>query len=254
MQNILYIPLCSEKNREYIIDRLSKQYNVNVSEAQRKTILNLCGGHPYMIKVALRFLAHHSVEETADFKVGKLLREYYELQSVARGILDVRSEREKKVLLSIATEKEVISDLQEILTFFKNLELIKETKEKGYQVFGQLFKDAILNFSGKRSGEEITGNLQINKETGAVLINGKTVEEAFTRQEYSVLSSFLKNDNKLFSRDEIGEVLWGKESYEKYSDWAIDQLMSKLRKKLKKFDSKSRLTTVRGRGYKLVTP
>jgi DNA-binding winged helix-turn-helix (wHTH) protein len=254
MQNILYIPLCSKKNREYIIDRLSKQYNVNVSEAQRKTILNLCGGHPYMIKVALRFLAHHSVEETSDFKVGKLLSEYYELQSVARGILDVRSEREKKVLLSIATEKGVISDLREILTFLKNLELIKETKEKGYQVFGQLFKDAILNFSGKRSGEEITGNLQINKETGAVLINGKTVEEAFTRQEYSVLSSFLKNDNKLFSRDEIGEVLWGKESYEKYSDWAIDQLMSKLRKKLKKFDSISHLTTVRGRGYKLVTP
>ena len=64
---------------------------------------------------------------------------------------------------------------------------------------------------------------------------------------------FLNGVNKLKSRDDIGDVLWGKESYEKYSDWAIDQIMSKIRKKLGLLGTKTRIVTVRGRGYKLVT-
>ena len=52
--------------------------------------------------------------------------------------------------------------------------------------------------------------------------------------------------------DEIGEALWGKDSYDKYSDWAIDQLISKLRKKLETLGFKNVLKTVRGKGYKLV--
>ena len=63
----------------------------------------------------------------------------------------------------------------------------------------------------------------------------------------------MENSDKLRSRDEIGDTLWGKESYEKYSDWAIDQLMSKLRKKLEKLGIKDRLATVRGKGYKLLS-
>ncbi|MFC1790807.1 helix-turn-helix domain-containing protein [Patescibacteria group bacterium] len=49
----------------------------------------------------------------------------------------------------------------------------------------------------------------------------------------------------------MGEVLWGEASYEKYSDWAIDQLISKLRKKLKDLGLTDFLKTIRGRGYKL---
>ena len=82
----------------------------------------------------------------------------------------------------------------------------------------------------------------------------KTVEEKFTRQEYSVLSMLLQKKSKLCTRDDIGDILWGNDSYEKYSDWAIDQLMSKLRKKLTDLGVKEKLVTVRGKGYKLLSP
>jgi DNA-binding response OmpR family regulator len=82
------------------------------------------------------------------------------------------------------------------------------------------------------------------------MYNGNTVEESFTRQEYSILTLFLKNPGKVLTRDDIGAVLWGESSYEKYSDWAIDQLMSKLRKKLKEIGVNVEISTLRGRGYK----
>ncbi|MBM3209246.1 winged helix-turn-helix domain-containing protein [Candidatus Shapirobacteria bacterium] len=57
----------------------------------------------------------------------------------------------------------------------------------------------------------------------------------------------------VISRDEIAEILWGKESYDKYSDWSIDQMISQLRKKLNQLGiSPKSLQTIRDRGYRWI--
>jgi DNA-binding response OmpR family regulator len=99
--------------------------------------------------------------------------------------------------------------------------------------------------------EKKSQKLTIEEETGTILLNRKPIEEYFTRQEYTVLSLMIRKGGRLCSRDDIGEALWGEDSYEKYSNWAIDQLISKLRKKIKKLGIKNGLKTIRGRGYKL---
>ena len=95
--------------------------------------------------------------------------------------------------------------------------------------------------------------LQIEEKSGTIVLDGQPVEEKFTTQEYLLLKMFLEMANRLCTRDDVGEALWGKDSYEKYSDWAIDQIISKLRKKLENLRIKDRLITLRGRGYKFTT-
>ena len=54
---------------------------------------------------------------------------------------------------------------------------------------------------------------------------------SLTWQELELLELLQENREKSFSRDDIAKKLWKNEWTEKYSDWAIAQLVSQLRKK-----------------------
>lgn len=100
--------------------------------------------------------------------------------------------------------------------------------------------------------EEIGQNkpLEINPQTGILMQKGKTVELNLTGKEYDLLVAFIKQKNQILNRDFIAEILWGKDSYEKYSDWAIDQFVHQLRIKLAISGLDKNLQTIRGKGYR----
>lgn len=83
-------------------------------------------------------------------------------------------------------------------------------------------------------------------------INERNYEGVFhlTAQE-RLLLDVLKTEERIFSRDEVAQIIWGANWTDKYSDWAIDKLVSKLKTKL--VNSKYELLTMRGRGYCLKT-
>ncbi|KKR29774.1 hypothetical protein A2715_00825 [Candidatus Woesebacteria bacterium RIFCSPHIGHO2_01_FULL_39_32] len=256
LQNIVYVPLAQDKDVDYWIDNFSSHYSFKINEKQKQVLKKLCGGHPYMLKVAVRVINKHKDDNLSGDELEDFLLDYYELRSVSRGILDVRSDKERKLLLTIAKGSEFnVEDHKEYIKFFEKLGLVKKDDKGQYHLFGKLFEDAVLGTEEPKeshSSTETNGDLNLDENTGAILFKGKTVEERFTRQEYSILTAFLQNEGKLLTRDDAGAVLWGKESYEKYSDWAIDQLISKLRKKLNELGVKDKLSTVRGKGYKYI--
>lgn len=56
--------------------------------------------------------------------------------------------------------------------------------------------------------------------------------QKLTYAESMILQLLLKNDGKVCSRDDIAQSIWGKLWIDKYSDWAIDAHIYKLKKKL----------------------
>jgi DNA-binding response OmpR family regulator len=59
----------------------------------------------------------------------------------------------------------------------------------------------------------------------------------------------LEKNGQTVSRDEIGQALWS-DNQEDYSDWAIDQLIARIRKRLKELSlSPKMVRVVRGKGY-----
>jgi DNA-binding winged helix-turn-helix (wHTH) protein len=93
-------------------------------------------------------------------------------------------------------------------------------------------------------------SLEVNEE-GQLLIDGQPIKPIFSAREYELLREFFKEQDRLLSRDRIAEILWGeKESYEKYSDWAISQAIATLRKKLSSIGvGPFSLKPIRGEGY-----
>lgn len=255
LQNIIHISILSEKDTDYMIDRLSHEFSLSFPEDQIKTIIKLCGGHPYTLKAVFRALS--SSTEGHGEKLEALLLNHYELKSIARGIFDIRTDNEKLILNKIAKGLNIDGiSLQEEHDFLVKMRYIIYDARGKSKLFGKLFENAALSYIKKgvvTDEKNSHDNLSLDEETGAIILGEKTIEEKFSHQEYAVLSMFLKKKGVLRSRDDIGNVLWGKESYEKYSNWAIDQLISKLRKKLNKMNVKQELVTIRGKGYKLVS-
>ncbi|WP_018132251.1 response regulator transcription factor [Effusibacillus pohliae] len=74
-------------------------------------------------------------------------------------------------------------------------------------------------------------------------------EIPFTTKEYDLLSFLAMNRNKAFTREQLLNQVWG---YEYLGDErAIDDLVKRLRKKLRAVDSAVEIKTVWGYGYKL---
>jgi len=254
LQNIVYIPLLDSPDFNYSFDRITMEFGITAEPEYKKVIEELCGGHPYMLKVCLKVITKLDGQKLSPSELEKLLSDHYELQSVSQGIFEVHSDETKAVIRKVARGKPLTESDKWSIDFLSKLRLIIPTDNGQYKLFGKLFGQTIAGFSeGHEHARQDHQGLKIEDETGAVLMNGQTVEEKFTHQEYAILTMFLQKANHLCTRDDIGEALWGKESYEKYSEWAIDQLMSKLRRKLAALGVRDNLTTVRGKGYKFIT-
>lgn len=253
LQNIVFVPILEKEDTKYLIDYLCRELSCKISKKEAEMVEKLFGGHPYLLKAALRVINKLDGERMKLEKLEELLINHYELRSVAKGILDVVDEKTKIVFKKIAKGGKVDSYERESLEVPEKLGLISKQSEDTYRFFGQLFYQAVLKGEGKERIIEGEGQgLGMEEKSGLITFNGQAIEEKFTSQEYNLLRMFMDKANKLCTRDNISETLWGKESFEKYSDWAIDQIISKLRKKLRSMGVKDGLITVRGRGYKFI--
>jgi two-component system alkaline phosphatase synthesis response regulator PhoP/two-component system response regulator VicR len=90
------------------------------------------------------------------------------------------------------------------------------------------------------------GDLVIESETKTVLKNGKQV--SLTAKEFSILETLFKRQRKVFTRDELLEIVWG---YDYLGDSrCVDMTIMRLRKKLEEDNENPKyIKTLYGFGY-----
>lgn len=79
----------------------------------------------------------------------------------------------------------------------------------------------------------------------------KTPKDYLSGQEYLVLKYLEGYKESVVSKDSIAQVIWGDNWEEKYSDWALDKLISNLRKKLSANSYSGKIKTLKGKGIML---
>ena len=67
-----------------------------------------------------------------------------------------------------------------------------------------------------------------------VLLQQLTQETPISNTEKQLLYALIQHPGQLLTRDSVAQLLWGNQSADRYSDWALDQHVSRLRNKLKK--------------------
>lgn len=73
---------------------------------------------------------------------------------------------------------------------------------------------------------------------------------SFSQTELTVLELLKTHKDTVISREDVARVIWGEDDWEeRYSDWAIGQLIYRLRKKLEYGSSSGTIETKKGKGF-----
>ena len=101
--------------------------------------------------------------------------------------------------------------------------------------------------SEKADNEELSFNgLTINQSTYEIYLDGKKIE--MPPKEFELLHFLAKNTNKVFTRDQLLDEIWG---YEFFGDSrTVDVHIKRIREKIESEDKNWQLKTVWGVGYK----
>jgi two-component system alkaline phosphatase synthesis response regulator PhoP len=94
-------------------------------------------------------------------------------------------------------------------------------------------------------GKVVSGDLVIDKERYVIIKKGEVI--SLPRKEFELLSLLISKPEKVFSRDEIFDRVWGENII--VGDRTIDVHIRKLREKL----GDKYIMTVKGIGYKFVS-
>ncbi|NLK00065.1 MAG: response regulator transcription factor [Clostridia bacterium] len=104
-----------------------------------------------------------------------------------------------------------------------------------------------VDFSNEAPSLIEYGDLKLSVEERWASVNSKDLE--LTAKEFDLLSNLLGNINKAFSRQELLDRIWG---YDYVGDIrVVDDLVKRLRRKLREAGAAVGISTVWGYGYKI---
>jgi len=120
------------------------------------------------------------------------------------------------------------------------------TKPVGIKEF-QARVNALLRRSATGEDNQIIDMLGIrmNLSTHQVSLDGQLIQ--IGSSEFNLLRFFMSHKNKVYSRSQLLDFVWGQGVY--LEERTVDVHMLRLRKILKPFDKQKYIITVRGMGY-----
>lgn len=212
-QRVIQIGYYSDEEIRFFINSLLIKWKRTLSEEIKDYIIDIVGGQAFLCKRALSIILETDVYELSEIK--KLLDESPNFLIQVKYFINRIPKKMKNLLSIIANQRQIPDNSSVNLKYLLKIGLIIE-KETDYDVKSLVLKDYFLNSDNKTIN-------QIN------LIN-KSIE--LSKREKRILVNLLKSDGKILSRDALAEIIWKDDVLDKYSEWAIDKAISRIRKKL----------------------
>ncbi|OIN91644.1 hypothetical protein AUJ42_01515 [Candidatus Collierbacteria bacterium CG1_02_44_10] len=135
------------------------------------------------------------------------------------------------------------------LSDMENRVLVGQSQDDESRLF--LKKYGYLTEDGECFAPVLKHYLEIGSQKGAGLLLDDCLSKLLTVSEKKIYLRLGNNLSKILTREQIAEEIWGSDWFTKFSDWALDQLMSQLRRKLASKQGYGELITKRGEGYYL---
>lgn len=177
----------------------------------------------------------------------EIIKNLYRLSGGIPGIIKRLLYLDERTLRKSA--KEIIksgSMYQEVLRVLADMDKKNLTDLKNNKFNNELYESDLIDKKG-RIKSSLLGEVVSNYDVEKFLIVGEDPKDVLSPQELGVFNLLKEKLGVIVSREDIAKELWGKDYSQKYSDWALDSLIRRLRKKL---PSKN-IVTVRGKGVYL---
>jgi len=234
-------PLNKNETKQ-LIKEITSILKSDLNDKQISRIYDLSGGHAWLIKILAKLFLENQI--TMDTPIDEI-SDISSIISRSQQLWNILS-NENKNFIKLFIEGN-IPPKDKLPEFIEGTGLINEDGK----IFSPLFQ---LYIEKKIHHAKIHVNdktFTINSKSLSIQRNGKEIKDQLTKNELKLMRFFMKNESVVISRDEIAEVIWGKYANRKYSDWAIDKIISRLREKIEENPKKPiHLMTLRGLGFK----
>lgn len=224
-RNLVPIPSRNEEDSRTIIENFEEIYNTTFPEKQKKLIVYYSGGTPGLIKACCLQVVDNPKWQEPNIGDERL---FFRLQGVAND-LPVSYQQ----ILLHPNEKKIDTVKREFLLRYGYL---KKTNDS-FEIFTPLLETFMKQYGSQISAQPFAGPTDVQKKLLALTLSQRKV--------FDYLSA---HPSELVTRDALAQVLWGASWADRYSDWAIDQLLSGLRDKLPAIGKPGKIVTKKGEG------
>lgn len=223
----ILIPYFTKDETDEFLTIMSKRLDLSFTPEMKTHLYEYFGGIPYLLESALRYYKIYSDIE--------LMKNSSEIHETEKYILSEFSAREKEILKAASINKPLPLYDKEIDYLKKHLLLTENNKISGKWVHDYFAKDK---------------SIEPNKKVQDLILELKTIEKNFTEKEYQILNELVSNPDEILTRERLANILWNDEAHLKYSDWAIDKIISKIREKLELLQVQNiKIKTIKGKGF-----
>ncbi len=218
--NVPVLPL-DKTNSAVVLTNYEERYGVKVNGSLKGKIIDLSGGNPGVIKA----LYLQAKDQKSGFKPD-LLEDtlYIRLWGIASDL----PEKYKQVLLTTERKPE---------SYLIYDRLVRYGYLKKSEVFTPLLTEYLVKYDQKTFSRE---------NSQAPLIDSKIL--LFTKSQRKIFAYLQSHAGQLVTKDDIAKILWGENWADRYSAWAIDQLISTLREKMSANKESGKIVTKKGEG------
>jgi hypothetical protein len=252
--NKLWLRILNKEESYKLIDEFANLLDSKITKKEKEKIWKFSGGHAWYIKVLTKLFAEDQITiKTSQEELAQMSS----MKARAMHIWESLHGRYRELIQQLAlTKKRGDKEIPEYLTA---TDLIQTNKEKitffsplfGLFIQKQALADGHSKIEKSSEGKKSDKGLAINFRKRIICKDGKSLDSNFTRNEFKLLKYFFENEELVVTRDDIAEVLWGKDAAKKYSEWAIDKVISRIREKTEETSRKPKyLITLRGVGFK----
>lgn len=217
--NILYFPWADGNDFELLVEQNLARFGIQVTDDQKNRIFQLSGGCPYLVKNLFKRLVENKGLEIDQEMIGWGL-----------AILRMVSPRWRVWLADLSAL------IEERRTYLEKLRIIDKNR-----IRSEILREAV-KIDDRRIDLGLVGN--------ELLLGGRKITDELSPSEKEVLKQLIARER--LSREEVARAYWGEKKAGDYSEYALDKLMSKLRKKLVRLGvSGDYLLTLKGFGYRI---
>ena len=222
--HIVYLPIFDKAGIDFRVSYLEKSTGKKIPKEKLNGILKLTGGHGKLTRICLELLLNSKV---SDFLSQKTIQgALYEIES------------------SLSP-----SDLKDLKakspnSYLESIELLKD---------GKITIPLLEQFLNQTKEQKT--NILFDPKTNEVTHGEQVLTDNLTSSEFKLLKFLIENQNKILTREEIISSVWqDTKTIQGVSDEALDQLISRLRKKIEDNpNSPIHLLTIKGRGFKFIS-
>ena len=234
----IFLKPAGEKDLKTICDAYIKRFGLRISEELETELIRLTGGYIQYLQLALISLnePENSVSSPGDLFSFLSQDERINLQS--EELWEGLNIEEQKILLSaLGRQKLDEKDLKTGKYLLESGFLMGQDGD--YKIFSPLFEDFLKS----------KPSLSQDKPDKSGLVNNKL---ELSKKEHLLFTYLKENLGEICEREAIIEAVWPEEEALGVSDWAIDRLVARLRKKIKA-EGEFEIVTVKTRGFKLIS-